>query len=146
MQEEKETENETVETQGTRDFTKQIKEFEGIAKETFRMGMDFNISLFEINLKVLRHIADQWHWAEEACMESIKDSCNKVPTISAPFENANSKPLEKGIDQFIAFRNDYVNAVREISDEAAEESISIAKNFVNKASSAFEVYINALVT
>lgn len=145
MQEKKESDNETAETQGARDFTCQIKEFEGIVKETFRMGMDFNISLFEINLKVLRHVADQWLSTEEACTASVKESCKKIRTISAPFGNGNSKSMEKGIDQMLGFRNDYINAVREISDEAAEESISIAKNFVKKASSAFEVYIDALV-
>ena len=145
MREKKETGNETAQTQGARDFNKQIKEFEGIVKETFRMGMDFNISLFEINLNVLRHMADQWHRGEEACMASIKGSRNKIPTISAAFENGSSRSVEKGFDQFISFRNDYINAVREISDEAAEESISIAKKYVKKASSAFEVYINELV-
>lgn len=146
MQEKKETDSETAQTQGAGDFTSQIKEFEGIVKETFRIGMDFNISLLEINLKILRRMADQWHTAEEACMASIKESWNKIPTISTSYEDGNSKSIEKEIDQLIGFRNDYINAVREISDEAAEESISIAKKFVKKASSAFEVYINALVT
>lgn len=145
MQEKKETENEATQTQGADGFTKQIREFEGIVKGIFQTGMDFNISVFEINLKVLRQMADQWHSAEEACMASIKESCNKIPTISVPLENENSKSVEKGIDQLIGLRNDYFNAVREISDEAAEESISIAKKFVSKASSAFETYINGLV-
>ncbi|MER3447669.1 MAG: hypothetical protein C4291_12915 [Candidatus Dadabacteria bacterium] len=123
-------------------FTETIKELTGLVRESYLNGVEFALSLWEENLKVLNTQIDQWLNLQRDYIKAKREYYERIPKELVPFWNGNSKAINDEINRLVAFQKNHIESVRSISDRLTKETLSLTKKNVEKAFSLFDDYLN----
>jgi hypothetical protein len=126
----------TKETQKVKDFTESIKGITGLVKENYLNGVEFALSLWEENLKVLNAQVDQWLNFQQEFIKSGRDLYDKFPKELALFSKGGS------VDHFATLQKGYVESVRKVSDKFTKETLNLAEKNVEIAFSIIDDYMD----
>jgi gas vesicle protein len=130
------------ETQKVKDFAETVKEVTGQVKENYLNGLEFTLSLWEENLKVLNAQVDQWLDLQQELIGAGREFYDRFPKEISPFSNGNSKTINGQINRLVAFQKDYVESVRKASDKLTKETLNLAEKNIEKAFSLVDDYIS----
>ena len=125
----------TKETQKVKDFTETVKGMTGLVKENYINGVEFALSLWEENQKVLNAQVDQWLNLQQEFIKAGREFSDKFPKELATFSNGNS------VDRFVTIQKEYVESARKVSDKFTKETHNIAQKNVEKGFSLIDDYI-----
>src|SRR3990172_3699557 len=106
----------TKETQKVKDFTETVKGMTGLVKENYINGVEFALSLWEENQKVLNAQVDQWLNLQQEFIKAGREFSDKFPKELATFSNGNS------VDRFVTIQKEYVESARKVSDKFRNET------------------------
>ncbi len=132
----------TKETLKVRDLSETVRGITGLVKENYLNGVEFALSLWEENLKVLNTQVDHWLNVKKNYINSVRELYEKSPKEVVPFWNGNSKVINDEVDRLVVFQKDYTESVRSISDRFTKETLNLTKKNVEKALSLFDDYLN----
>src|SRR3989337_2608682 len=125
----------TKETQKVKDFTETVKGMTGLVKENYINGVEFALSLWEENQKVLNAQVDQWLNLQQEFIKAGREFSDKFPKELATFSNGNS------VDRLVTLQKDHFDSVRKVSDKFTKEALNLAQKNVEKAFSLIDDYI-----
>jgi len=131
----------TKETQKVKDFTETVKGMTGLVKENYINGVEFALSLWEDNLKVLNAQVDQWLNLQNDYTNSVRELYERFPREAATLWDGNPKAINGQVDRLVAFQKDYVDSVRKVSDKFTKEALNLTQKNVEKAFSLIDDYI-----
>jgi predicted small secreted protein len=129
---------EIKETLKVKDFAEMVKEITGLVKDSYLNGIEFAVSLWEENLKVLNSQVDQWLDVQQEYIKAGKEFYERFPKEVVVFSDG------KSVDRFLAFQKDYIESIRRVSDKFIKETWSLAEKNVEKAFSFVEDYLSLL--
>ena len=134
---------EKKETQRPKDITGPVKELTGLVKESYLSGFEFTVSLWEENVRSLNTQVDYLINAEKDYVKSLKEFYSNLPKEVNPFGNGKSKAIDDGVDRIVAFQQEYITALRSMSDKLTRETRDLTHKNVEKAFSLFDDYLNS---
>ena len=119
-------------------FTEPVKEFSRLVKETYINTLDFSLAVAEENKKLINEQINYTLGAEQELAKSVKDFYGQLPVKELPFGKVDTKSLEDGIERFVEIQKSVLESTKGITDNAAKQSHTIAKQNVEKAFSLFD--------
>ncbi len=127
---------EIKETQKVKDLSETVKGLTGLVKENYLNGVEFALSLWEENIKVLDAQVDQWLNLQQEFIKVAREFSDKLPKEVAIFSNGDS------VDRLVNFQKNHFESVRKVSDKFTKETFSLTRKNVEGAFSIIDEYLN----
>jgi hypothetical protein len=126
-----------------KDFTNAVREITGSVKENYLNGVEFALSLWEENLKVLNTQIDQLLSLQQDYIKAQREFYEKFPKEApTPWSGYLQRAMNDEIDHLAAFQKDYFSSVRSVSDKFTKETLNLTQKNVEKAFSLFNNYLS----
>lgn len=123
------------------DFTEAVKEINGLVRENYLNGVEFALSLWEENQKVLNAQMDKWLKFEKDYADSTKEVYERLPKEMTGFWNGRTETFNREVDRYVAFQKEYFSSVRSLSDKFTKDTVSLTQKNVERAFAFFDEYL-----
>lgn len=124
-----------------RDYTEMAREFTGLVKENFLIGVQLGLSLLEGNLKMINAQSEQLLAAQKEYYTTLTtEIVERFSTEAVNFWNDNSRNHPERV---ISFQKDFSNVVINTSDRFMKEALLFMEKSVDKTLANFNSYVKA---
>lgn len=103
-------------------------------------GLEFALSLWEENLKVLNAQLNEWLSVGQGYTNAVREFYENLPKATTPWRD--SKDISGQFDCFVAFQRNYIGLVRDFSDKFMRRTINLSQRNAEKAFSFFDSYFS----
>jgi hypothetical protein len=126
-----------------REVTDFTREAIGLVKESYLMGLELSVFLWNENLKLLNSQIDNWFVLQQDYANFMKDfSQNFLGERIKMWNGGLKNPLGVQTDWYVSIQNNYLELLKNLSNKFAKNAVTLSQKNIETGFSVFDNFLN----